>query len=289
MSEANRPSGGERISQRRPRRERAVATGAAESGRCGELASLVGAVPVVGPGGRSQPLGRPAPGLLPPAGHPAVHLARPDPRRGGGRRRRGGHLARRLAVLRHQPAGRPRQGGPLPAPDHGAVRRGRPAPRPGARPDAGRTAPDGGHLLRRPGRRQRLPGGEHLQPLLFPLAFLFLVLAKAYAIAKSALVPTVVADDAELVEANSKLGLLAGIAGFVVVLPAVLLKLIDVRDHAVLRRAAVHRRHRPGDAAAPGRGRGHAGRAAGEGGAAVGRAWCWRPRAWPSCGRSSAS
>ena len=46
---------------------------------------------------------------------------------------------------------------------------------------------------------------------------------------KSALVPTVVTDEAELVEANSKLGLLAGIAGFVVVLPAVLLKLIDVR------------------------------------------------------------
>ena len=64
---------------------------------------------------------------------------------------------------------------------------------------------------------------------LFPLAFLFLVLAKSYAISKSALVPTVVADDGELVEANSKLGLLAGIAGFVVVLPAVLLKLIDVR------------------------------------------------------------
>jgi MFS family permease len=64
---------------------------------------------------------------------------------------------------------------------------------------------------------------------LFPLAFLFLVFAKAYAVSKSALVPTVVADDAELVEANSKLGLLAGIAGFVIVLPAVLLKLIDVR------------------------------------------------------------
>ncbi len=70
--------------------------------------------------------------------------------------------------------------------------------------------------------------------------------------------PTVVADDGELVEANSKLGLLAGIAGFVVVLPAVLLKLIDVRITLVLRRAAVHRRHRPGDAVAPGGGRGHA-------------------------------
>ncbi|HET9601317.1 MAG TPA: MFS transporter [Acidimicrobiales bacterium] len=64
---------------------------------------------------------------------------------------------------------------------------------------------------------------------LFLLALLFLVFAKAYAVSKSALVPTVVTDEAELVEANSKLGLLAGIAGFVVVLPAVLLKLIDVR------------------------------------------------------------
>ncbi len=64
---------------------------------------------------------------------------------------------------------------------------------------------------------------------LFPLAFLFLVFAKAYAVSKSALVPTVVANDAELVEANSKLGLLAGIAGFIVILPAVLFKLIDVR------------------------------------------------------------
>ena len=38
-----------------------------------------------------------------------------------------------------------------------------------------------------------------------------------------------VTDETEFVEANSKLGLLAGIAGVVVVLPAVLLKLIDVR------------------------------------------------------------
>jgi hypothetical protein len=65
--------------------------------------------------------------------------------------------------------------------------------------------------------------------LLFPEAFLFLVLQKAYTVSKSALVPTVVASDAELVEANSKLGLLAGLAGFVVAVPALLLKLGDVR------------------------------------------------------------
>ena len=65
--------------------------------------------------------------------------------------------------------------------------------------------------------------------LLFPEAFLFLVFQKAYAVSKSALVPTVVTNDAELVEANSKLGLLAGIAGFVVAVPALALKLADVR------------------------------------------------------------
>jgi hypothetical protein len=65
--------------------------------------------------------------------------------------------------------------------------------------------------------------------LLFPEAFVFLVLSKAYAVSKSALVPTVVANDNELVEANSKLGLLAGICGFIVALPALLFKLIDVR------------------------------------------------------------
>jgi hypothetical protein len=70
--------------------------------------------------------------------------------------------------------------------------------------------------------------------LLFPEAFCFLVLQKAYTVSKSALVPTVVANDAELVEANSKLGLLAGLAGFVVAVPALALKLGDVRATLVL-------------------------------------------------------
>jgi hypothetical protein len=62
--------------------------------------------------------------------------------------------------------------------------------------------------------------------LLFPLAFCTLVLGKTYAIARSALVPTVVQDDAELVEANSKLSLLSGVCGFVAAVPgALLLKL----------------------------------------------------------------
>ena len=52
---------------------------------------------------------------------------------------------------------------------------------------------------------------------LFPLAFISLVLQKSYAISKSALVPLVVRSDKEFVEANSKLGLIAGISGMIVV------------------------------------------------------------------------
>ncbi|HYF44931.1 MAG TPA: hypothetical protein VD926_01895, partial [Acidimicrobiales bacterium] len=51
--------------------------------------------------------------------------------------------------------------------------------------------------------------------LLFPLAFLMLVLGKGYGIAKSALVPTTVSNDQELVEANSKLSIITGLAGVV--------------------------------------------------------------------------
>ena len=56
--------------------------------------------------------------------------------------------------------------------------------------------------------------------LLFPSAFAALVLSKGYGVAKSALVPTVVGSDAELVSANSRLSLLAGVIGVVVVVPA---------------------------------------------------------------------
>jgi hypothetical protein len=55
--------------------------------------------------------------------------------------------------------------------------------------------------------------------LLFPLAFGILVFGKAYAIARSALVPTVVDSDAELVDANAKLSLLGGICGFAAAVP----------------------------------------------------------------------
>jgi hypothetical protein len=60
--------------------------------------------------------------------------------------------------------------------------------------------------------------------VLLPLVFVALVLQKTYAISKSALVPAVVRSDRELVEANSKLGLIAGIAGVVAVAPAALLQ-----------------------------------------------------------------
>jgi hypothetical protein len=59
---------------------------------------------------------------------------------------------------------------------------------------------------------------------LFPLVFVALVLQKTYQVSKSALVPSVVSSDRELVEANSKLGVIAGVAGAVAVGPAALLQ-----------------------------------------------------------------
>jgi predicted MFS family arabinose efflux permease len=55
--------------------------------------------------------------------------------------------------------------------------------------------------------------------LLFPLAFMVLVLAKGHQVAKSALVPAVVGDG-ELVEANSRLSLISVVAAVVGGLPA---------------------------------------------------------------------
>jgi hypothetical protein len=48
--------------------------------------------------------------------------------------------------------------------------------------------------------------------VLFPEAFVVLAMGKGYALARSAIVPTVVRNDAELVEANSKLQLLSGLS-----------------------------------------------------------------------------
>lgn len=57
----------------------------------------------------------------------------------------------------------------------------------------------------------------------FLLALCVLVAQRAYQVARSALVPTVVNSDGELIEANSKLAMISGLAGFVGVLPAALL------------------------------------------------------------------
>lgn len=62
--------------------------------------------------------------------------------------------------------------------------------------------------------------------LLFPEAFLMLVMAKTYQVAKAAIVPTVVEGDAGLVEANSKLQLLSGLSGFAAGIPGGLLLLV---------------------------------------------------------------
>ena len=76
--------------------------------------------------------------------------------------------------------------------------------------------------------------------LLFPEAFVVLVLSKAYLVTKGALVPATVADDRELVQANARLAVLGVVAGFVVAGPGVLvLKLSFLGAPWVLRLAAV--------------------------------------------------
>ena len=55
--------------------------------------------------------------------------------------------------------------------------------------------------------------------LLYPLVFVALVMQKTYAVSKSAIVPSVVRNDDELVEANSKLGLISGLVGALAIGP----------------------------------------------------------------------
>jgi MFS family permease len=75
--------------------------------------------------------------------------------------------------------------------------------------------------------------------LLFPLAFAALVLQKTYAVSKSALVPTVVRSEPELVEANSKLGLISGIVGTIIVVPAAVLQKLIGSDATLVFNALV--------------------------------------------------
>lgn len=58
---------------------------------------------------------------------------------------------------------------------------------------------------------------------LYPLIFGSMVMQKTYAVSKSALVPSVVNDESELVEANSKLSLISGVVGAVAIGPLALI------------------------------------------------------------------
>ena len=82
---------------------------------------------------------------------------------------------------------------------------------------------------------------RHVQGLLlFPEAFLVLVLSKAYLITRSALVPATVAHEGELVEANSRLAILAVVAGAVAAIPgAAVLKIGFLGAPWVMRLAGV--------------------------------------------------
>jgi len=56
--------------------------------------------------------------------------------------------------------------------------------------------------------------------LLFPLSFGVMILQKTYSVSRQALIPTVVNSKTELVEANSKLGLISGAVGALAAAPA---------------------------------------------------------------------
>lgn len=64
---------------------------------------------------------------------------------------------------------------------------------------------------------------------LYILVFSAMILGKTYAIAKSAIVPSTVEFEDDLVKANSKLGQIAGVTGFVVSIPVGLLQLISTK------------------------------------------------------------
>ncbi len=75
---------------------------------------------------------------------------------------------------------------------------------------------------------------------LFPLVFCLLVLSKAHTVARAALVKATVEYDDELVRANSRLAVLAALAGLIAAIPAALvLKLPFLGPGWVLRLAAV--------------------------------------------------
>jgi hypothetical protein len=75
--------------------------------------------------------------------------------------------------------------------------------------------------------------------LLFPAAFAVLVLSKAYAVAKSALVPSAVRGEEGLVEANAKLAITGVVAGFLAAGPGVLVLRLAGGDWVLRMAAAV--------------------------------------------------
>ena len=76
--------------------------------------------------------------------------------------------------------------------------------------------------------------------LLFPEAFAVLVLSKVHMVVKSALVPSTVAGEGELVAANSRLAVLSVLAGFVAAIPGVIVLEVGVLGAPwVVRLAAV--------------------------------------------------
>ena len=126
--------------------------------------------------------------------------------------------------------------------------------------------------------------------LLFPEAFAVLAMGKAYAVSRSAIVPTVVRDDAELVEANSKLQLLSGLAVPLAAIPAAhRLRHRRLRGRAGGRGGRLPGRHPRGapHPADPGRGRRRPPRRSRP--SCTARASASRRRRWGSCAASSAS
>lgn len=97
---------------------------------------------------------------------------------------------------------------------------------------------------------------SHVDDLfLYPLVFVALVMQKTYAVSKSAIVPTVVRSDHELVEANSKLSLMSGVVGAVAIGPLTLLGKASttvplVLGIGVFALAAISARRLPRDAVA---------------------------------------
>jgi hypothetical protein len=74
---------------------------------------------------------------------------------------------------------------------------------------------------------------------LFPEAFTALVADKSYHVSKSAIVPTVVRSDAELVAANSRLSFLSGVVGFAAFIPGGLSYLVAGSQGVLLLAAAI--------------------------------------------------